>query len=209
MAGKITALEYQKRNRDRVSVFLDGRFAFGLPAIVAAGLRKGQTLSDAEIESLQEEGTVESGYHKALDFLSYRPRSRAEVETYLQKRGFPETRAEAIIERLERAGLLNDAAFAQFWVENRERFRPRGPRALRYELQSRGVSDEIIERVLALLDVSDGAYRSASKKACQLGQLDRQTFVRKVVEYLARRGFDYEVAREAAERHWTELRADQ
>jgi regulatory protein len=208
MAGTITGLEFQKRNRDRVSVFLDGRFAFGLPAIVAAGLRKGQVLSDAEIEALQEEGTVESGYHKALDFLSYRPRSRAEVEAYLQKRGLPEIQAEAIIERLEGAGLLNDAAFAQFWVENRERFRPRGPRALRHELWSKGISDDIIEQALALVDVSDGAYRSASKKARRMGQLDRQTFVRKIVEYLARRGFDYEVAREAAERHWSELRAD-
>jgi regulatory protein len=208
MAGTITALEYQKRNRDRVSVFLDGRFAFGLPAIVAAGLRKGQVLSDAEIEALQEEGTVESGYHKALDFLSYRPRSRAEVGTYLQKRGFPEAQAGAIIERLEGAGLLDDAAFAQFWVENRERFRPRGPRALRHELWSKGISNDIIEQALALVDVSDGAYRSASKKARRMRQLDRQTFVRKMVEYLARRGFDYEVAREAAERHWSELKAD-
>lgn len=191
-----------------MSVFLDGRFAFGLPAIVAAGLRKGQVLSDAEIETLQEEGTIESGYHKALDFLSYRPRSRAEVETYLQKRGFSETQAGAIIDRLEGVGLLNDAAFAQFWVENRERFRPRGPRALRYELRSKGISDGIIEQVLAVVDVSEGAYRSASNKARQWGQLDQQTFVRKIVEYLARRGFDYEVAREAAERHWTRLRAD-
>ncbi len=208
MAGKITALEYQKRNRERVSVFLDGRFAFGLPAIVAAGLRKGQALSDAEIETLQQEGTVESGHSKALDFLSYRPRSRAEIEAYLQKRAIPEPQAEVIVERLERAGLVNDVAFAQFWVENRERFRPRGPRALRYELQNKGISNDIIEQVVALVDVSDSAYRSASKKARQLAHLDRQTFVRKIVEYLARRGFDHEAAREAAERHWKEVRAE-
>ena len=42
MAGTITALEYQKKNRDRVSVYLDGRFAFGLPALVAAHLARGQ-----------------------------------------------------------------------------------------------------------------------------------------------------------------------
>jgi regulatory protein len=208
MAGRITALEYQKRNRDRVSVFLDGRFAFGLPAFVAAGLRKGQVLSDVEIEALQEEGTIESGYQRTLGFLSFRPRSRAEIEAYLQKRGIPEAQAEVIMERLERGGFVNDVAFAQFWVENRERFRPRGPRALRYELRNKGISNDIIEQVLAYVDVSDGAYRSASKKARQMGQLDRQTFVRKIVEYLARRGFDYEVAREAAERQWTELRAD-
>jgi regulatory protein len=207
MTSKITALEYQKKNPDRVSVYLDGRFAFGLPAIVAARLQRGQVLSDAAIESLQQEGGIESGYHKALDYLSYRPRSRAEVGAYLQKRGIPEIQADAIIKRLEGAGLLDDGAFAQFWVENRERFRPRGVRALRYELQRKGISDEIIEQALASVDVSRGAYKSASRKAHQLKHKDQQTFHRKIVEYLARRGFDYEVAREAAERHWTELMA--
>lgn len=207
MAGRITALEYQKKNRDRVSVYLDGRFAFGVPAIVAARLTRGEFLSDAEIVSIREQGDVETAYHKALDYLSYRPRSRAEVTTYLKKRGLPEEQIDAVVERLERAGLLDDVVFAQFWIENRERFRPKGLRALRYELRLKGVSNEIIEQVLASVDVSASAYRSASKKARQVQHLDQREFHRKVVEYLARRGFDYDVAREAAERHWIEMAA--
>ncbi len=207
MAGKITALEVQKKNPDRVSVYLDGRFALGLPAIVAARLVRGQFLTDAEIEALQDRGEVETAYNKVLDYLSYRPRSRAEVEAYLQKRGVAEPQREPIVERLERAGLLDDEAFAQFWVENRERFRPRGLRALRYELRGKGVGEETIEQALAAVDTSESAYRSASKKARQLKHLDQKTFYRKIVEYLARRGFEYEVARETAERHWTELMA--
>lgn len=205
MAGKITALENQKRNADRISVYLDGRFAFGLPAIVAARLAQGQDLSDAEIEALQDEGAAETAYNRALNYLSYRPRSQAEIEVYLQKRGVPEHQIGAITGRLERAGLLDDDAFAQYWVENRERFRPRGLRALRYELRSKGVSDETIQRALASVDPSESAYRSASTKARQLNHLDRNSFVQKIVEYLVRRGFDFEVAREAAERHWSEL----
>jgi regulatory protein len=207
MAGRITALEYQKKNRDRVSVYLDGRFALGVPAIVAARLTRGQFLSDAEIASIQEQGDVETAYHKALDYLSYRPRSRAEVTTYLKKRGLLEEQIDAIAERLERAGLLDDVVFAQFWIENRERFRPKGLRALRYELRLKGVGSEIIEQALASVDVSASAYRSASKKARQVQHLDQREFHRKVVEYLARRGFDYDVAREAAERHWIEMTA--
>lgn len=207
MAGKITALEYQKKNRNRVSVYLDGRFAFGLPAIVAAGLRSGQFLTDAEILFLQEKGTVEAAYNRTLDYLSYRPRSRAEVTTYLRKRGLTEDQIEPIARRLERAGLLDDESFAQFWVENRERHRPRGLRALRYELRSKGIGEDTIDRALASVDVSAGAHRAASRKAQQLSHLDRYTFTRKLVEYLARRGFAYEVAREAAERHWAEMAA--
>jgi regulatory protein len=172
---------------------------------VAAGLKTGQCLSDAEIESLQEQGGVETGYHRVLDYLSYRPRSRAEVVTYLQKRGMPEGQIETISNRLERAGLLDDEAFARYWVENRERFRPRGLRALRYELRNKGISNAVIDRALASVDVSKSAHRAARNKARQLNYLDRETFNRKLVEYLARRGFDYAVAREVADRYWTEL----
>jgi regulatory protein len=205
MAGEITGLKVQKKNPDRVSVYLDGRFAFGLPAIVAARLKVGQTLSDAEIEALQVEGNEEKEYNRALDYLSYRPRSRREIELYLQKRGVPETQIEAIAGRLERAGLLDDEAFARFWVENRERFRPRGLRALRYELRNKGVSDEIINLALESVDAQESAYRSAAKKARQLSGQDQRTFYRKMIAFLSRRGFAYEVAREATDRYWGEL----
>ena len=205
MAGKITALKYQKKNRDRASVFIEGRFAFGVPVIVAAGLKRGQFLSDAEIESLQEQGSIETGYGQTLNYLSYRPRSRAETVGYLEKRGQSEAQIEAIIGRLERAGLLDDEAFAQYWVENRERFRPRGTRALRYELRTKGVADALIDKALASIDVSDSAHRAASKKARQLAHLDQPTFRRKLVEYLARRGFDYGVAQETADHYWEAL----
>ncbi|HSJ52512.1 MAG TPA: RecX family transcriptional regulator [Anaerolineae bacterium] len=203
--AKITAIKAQQKNRDRASVYLDGRYAFGLPAIVAAKLAVGQTLTEAEIQALQDEGGIETAYSRTLDFLGYRPRSRAEVTTYLKKRGMDEEQIETIVERLQQAGLLDDAAFAQYWVENRERFKPRGARALRYELRRKGLPDAEIERALETLDASDSAYRSASRKAEQLRHLDRQTFSRKLIEYLARRGFDYEVAQEAANRHWAEL----
>ncbi len=208
MAGKITALEFQKKNPDRVNVFLDGKFAFGLPAIIAARLKPGQLLADAEIQALQAEGSIETAYDRTLNYLSYRPRSRAEVVRYLEKRDLPEGQIETVVERLERAGLLDDEAFARYWVENRERHRPKGLRALRYELWEKGIGNEIMDRVLVSVDVSDSAYRSAARKARQLAHLDEQSFTRKIVEYLARRGFDYEVAREAAGRHRAELAAD-
>lgn len=208
MAGTITALKVQKKNQDRVSVYLDDRYAFGLPAIVAAGLKRGQALSDAEIETLKEKGAGETAYNRVLNYLSYRPRSRAEVADYLKKREVGAGHSETIIDRLERAGLLDDEAFAQFWVENRERFRPRGPWALRYELRNKGIDERVIDRALSELDVQASAYRAAENKARQLQKLDEATFRRKLVEYLARRGFDFEVARAVANRHWAELAAD-
>jgi len=208
MAGRVTALKYQKRRRDRVSVYLDGRFAFGVPEIVAARLKVGQSLSDAEIESLREHGSVEEAYNRALGYLSYRPRSQAEIVTHLQRHEVPDFQAEEVVERLKAAGLVDDEAFAQFWVENREQFRPRGPRALRYELQRKGIGQEAIDQALAGVDPSAGAYQAAARKAQQLRHLDQPEFCRKLVDYLARRGFDYDVAKEVASRYWSELSLD-
>jgi regulatory protein len=203
--AKVTALKYQKKNPDRVSIYLDGRFAFGVPAIVAIPLKVGQILSDSEVEELKRRGGIEKAYNQALHFLSFRPRSRAEVVTYLTKKEVAEQEVEAIVERLERAGFVNDEAFAQFWVENRSRFRPKGPRALRYELRQKGVHDGVIDEALESVDVFEGAYKAAAKKATQLRQVDSAEFRRKMIDYLARRGFDYEVARDVAERHWNQL----
>lgn len=209
MAGTITALKYQKRNRDRVSVYVDGRFAFGLPAILAASLKPGQMLTDADLESLRQEGVIEAAYNRALNYLSYRPRSRAEMVAYLQRRGAPDGQVSTVVERLEAAGLVDDEAFAGFWVENRERHRPRGPIALRYELRKKGISNEIIEAALDPLDVTDSAYRATERKARQLSNLERPEFSRKLVDYLARRGFGYGIAREVVERRWAELAEDE
>jgi regulatory protein len=209
MTNKITALKYQKKNQDRVNVYLDGRFAFGLSAILAASLKPGQFLSEAEAEALKEQDAAEVAYDRALNYLSYRPRSRSEVTSYLQRHGESDSQIEIVIGRLERAGLLDDEAFARFWVENRERFRPRGLRALRYELRNKGIRDEIADRVLATVDVSTSAYEAAKKKAHQLSHLDWQTFRQKMVAYLARRGFEYEVAQQVAVRCWAELRGEE
>jgi regulatory protein len=119
MAGTITALIAQKRNRERVNVYLDGEFAFGLAASAAIGLHKGQTLSDEEIAQLRALDQAEKAHQRALNFLSYRPRSVAEVQRNLREKDVPEEIIEQEIKRLERVGLLDDEAFARYWIARR------------------------------------------------------------------------------------------
>ena len=103
----ITALRFQKRNSNRVNVYIDGQFAFGLAAIEAAHLRVGQTLSDDDVARLQMQDEAEQAYERALNFLSYRPRSEAEVRRKLREKNMEEEVIEVVVERLTRAGLLN------------------------------------------------------------------------------------------------------
>ncbi len=204
MLCRITALRLQKKNRQRVNVYLDGEYAFALQAVLATSLKVGQALSPEETAQLQVRDAVEVAYEKVLGFLSYRPRSRVEVEAYLQRRRVAPEATEAAVSRLLRAGLLDDEAFARYWVENRELFRPRGTRALRYELRQKGVADGVIERVLEGIDETDSAYRAAGERARRLSKADYQTFRQRLGGFLQRRGFGYDIVKQTVDRLWRE-----
>lgn len=204
---RVTALTFQKRHPSRVNVHLDGRFAFGLAAIEAARLRVGQLLSAQEITELKERDTDEQAYERALTLLSYRPRSLTEIRRRLREADFPSSAVQAALARLERAGLADDHAFARYWVDNRERFRPRGTRMLRWELRQKGVTDDIIEEVLVDVNETASALRLARNRASRLRDLDELTFRQRLNAYLARRGFSYTITADVVRRAWEELLA--
>lgn len=202
----ITALEVQKRNKDRVNVYLDDEFAFGMALIEAAKLRKGQTLTEAEITALKNEDDITKAVNRAIDFLSYRPRSTTEVRQNLEKKQIPESVIELAIERLQELGYLDDAAFARFWIENRDTFKPMAPRALRYELRQKGVADGILEPLFdEIIDVEDSAYRAAQKRIRRLKGTTKQEFKHKLSGFLQRKGFGYDVILTIINRLYEEL----
>lgn len=211
MAGTITALVAQKKNPDRVNVYLDGRFAFGLAAIEAVRLRRGQALTDTDIERLQAADDVEKAREKALRFLGNRPRSEWEVRQNLLKAGYGDATIDRVLERLRGVALVDDAAFARYWIENRTQFKPRGEVALRQELRRKGVDREVIDAVLEEGGHAEdqAALQAALAKADRYRQLPRPEFAQKLGAYLARRGFDYATVREAVQAAWQAVHADE
>ncbi len=212
MAGKISELRFQKRKRDWVNVFVDGEYAFSLPAVKAASLRVGQYLTDEEVESLVRLQEEEKAYERAVRFLGYRPRSRSEVERYLKKKKTAPQAIAAVIRRLDDAGYLDDEEFARFWVSNRVQFSPRGRRALEYELRSKGLSEQLIQKVLdreLREDEETVAYELAKAKSKQWKIEDYPSFARKLGGFLQRRGFDYQVVRRVVRRIWDEEKSSQ
>jgi regulatory protein len=208
MSGTVTALEVQKKNKERVSVYLDGEFAFGLSLTEAARLRKGQTLSDAEIAAFKAGDTIASAYERAVRFLGYRPRSTAEIRKHLADKETTTDVIETVIARLEEQGYLNDQDFARLWVKERAMSHPLGARALRFELKQKGIASDVIDLVLADLDTSEDAYRAAQSTARRFSALDDRTFRNKVGAFLTRRGFDYDVTRSVIERLLEERGSD-
>jgi regulatory protein len=200
VAGQITAIKAQKRNQKRVSIYLDGKYGFSLAFLVAAPLARGESLSDQKIEELLTQDSVETAYDRTLKYLAYRPRSGAEVARYLSQKGVAPRIRDRVLERLRGAGLVDDDAFARFWVENRESFRPQGRRLLRQELHGKGISEELIDEALSGVDEDRSAYAAAVQRAGRYSHLSDEAFREKMYGYLRRRGFDYEVVAETTAR---------
>jgi regulatory protein len=205
MEHRITALTLQKRNRQRVNVYLDGEFAFGLARIVAAWMQVGLTLSDEKIAQLKASDELEVAYQRAIKFMNYRPRTESEIRQNLQKHNVPEPVQADVIQRLKQAGLLDDRRFADAWVENRADLHPRSRRALAYELKQRGVDQQLIQQSLEQVDDDQSAYQAAMRKSRKLQELDWQDFRKKMFGFLARRGFNYETSAPVVERVWNEI----
>ncbi len=203
---RITAIEPQARHANRFNLYIDDKFALGLSAIVAARLRVGQTLDNAELAALEREEQYETAHEQALRFLEPRPRSSVELKQQLRKKKVAGEVIDQVIARLTDAGLLDDSAFAKYWVENREAFRPRAGRALRFELKRKGLSDAAIKDAVGAIDESESAYRAGAARAPRWRGVERREFMEKLGAFLVRRGFSYETAKEAAKRLWDETR---
>jgi regulatory protein len=203
---KITALETQKKNPNRVNVYLDDQFAFGLSRIVAAWLSAGQMLSDEKIAALQAEDAREVAMQKALRFLGYRARSMQEVRANLEKNEIPEAAIAHTLQRLQENGLLNDQEFAQTWVENRNTFRPRSRRALALELRQKGLDEEVVQETLDKnVDENALALEAARKHVRKVQGLEWQEFRNKLGGFLGRRGFSYAIIVPVLRQVWEEL----
>jgi regulatory protein len=206
---KITAIEAQKRNSNRVNIHLDGEFAFGLERITAAWLRIGQELDEKKIDQLQAEDTRERAFQQALLFLSYRARSESEIRKNLQKHEIPEAVIEETLERLRRDGLADDEQFARAWVENRSAFRPRSRRLMALELRQKGLDDDAAKSALESVDDKALAYEAAQKRATRFKGLEWSECRTKLSGFLARRGFSYSVIAPVVTRIWNETHAEE
>lgn len=202
MAGVITRLVYQKRNRQRVNVYLDDAYAFALPDTAASKLKIGQHLSDAEIANLQTVDSEAKAFDRALRFLGNRPRSRSEVETRLERAGYTVEIRAKVLERLRRLSYIDDRAFVAWWIDNRTQFSPRSIRALRQELRQKGVDSALIEQALTGLDDDELALAAGLTRASRWQHLPREAFAKKMLGFLQRRGFNYSSARSAVDELW-------
>ena len=192
---RVTAIEHDPRRPGTVRLELDGTRFGVVPAdlIAAEGLCPGDTIAPAVHERLSAAADVEAAFRTGLRVLELRPYARADLGRRLQRKGHPRAAVEVALERLAGLGLLDDEAYARNYVQTRAA-RGRGPTRLLRDLLSMGVQRSLVDRAIGA-EWPEGSDRTsmpqalASKRAAQLGQLPRQTKRRRLLAYLARRGF--------------------
>lgn len=209
--GRITALRTNRGRSGKMRLLLDDRPAIELEAevFVKEAPRVGQEISEERLAELEKLNLLQRCYNTASRLLGYRPRSEMEIKQRLIRRGFDSSSIEATIARLKKENLLDDAAFARFWKENRDDFSPRGANLTRLELYKKGVAAETVGQIVNEEGEGERACRAGQKKAGQLANEEFDVFRRRLGEYLKRRGFGYETIKETVNRLWQEKTSDE
>ena len=226
---KVTDLRQGVKSPNRVNVFLDGKFAFSLDIaqVVEFKLKVGKEVSDEELVEFKKASEFGKLYQRALEKALSRPHSEKEIRDYLRRKlrssSSDSLRAatscvcgeqtkslwssdelsefsERIIERLKERGYVDDFKFAEYYAQNRFVKKGVSRKRLRLELMKKGVKKEIIEEVLGKSERNDEEeiMKIIRKKRGRYSEPE------KLIVYLCRQGFSYELVREKVEEAWGE-----
>lgn len=208
---EITALRSSTRRKGRIHIFVDDTFMASVDAMTVAmhGLKVGQVLTPAAVMELEREAVVARLVDRTLHFLGFRPRSEAELRTYLRRQEATPEQTEAVLVELRRLKLVDDEAFARFWRESRDRSSPRGEGMLRAELRAKGLAADVVADVLPDSEEEAMLARRAGERQLRaVRSLPWPEFQKKLLGYLQRRGFAYEIANRTVRDLWETLAGD-
>ncbi|PEN14495.1 recombinase RecX [Longibacter salinarum] len=197
---RITDIQTQKKDDARVSVFVDGEFAFGCHQDVAAkhGLHQGQTLTPEMQQEVEVDEEIVRAKQRAFKYLAHKPRTETEVRRKLRGLDLGRRVIDRVIERLYELDYLDDEQYARDYTHNRFSNKGYGPIRIERELTERGIDRHLAERTVARFfeeaSELDAAREQARKRWPRVaGEQDVRKQKRKLLGYLQRRGFTPDV----------------
>lgn len=201
LSGRITAMKPQQKDPHRRSIYIDGRYVLSLheESILLAGLKTGVEVDGPRLAAALRQDQEKRAWDYALRLLSAAARTRHQIAQRLKARYAPDV-VESVLERLERAGWLDDLAYARHYVEVHRGF---GAARLLSDLIRKGVSADLARQAVAEAlegeDMLSQAQEAAAQRLKRMPGVDRDTAHRRLAGYLARRGYDYETIARALE----------
>lgn len=185
---KITKLEVQKKNKDRVNLYLDDEFYCGLSleAVVKYALKVGQELEIHKLEFLQNDSEREIAQNKAMAYISKYQKTEKELRDYLIKKGFDEEIVLKVIKKLKEYNLVDDMSYAKNYIKSKSK--KSGRRKLSFELKKRGIADDMVEENIEEYSNDSENILPLCEKYLKNKPRDYKT-KQKAYRFLASRGF--------------------
>jgi Uncharacterized protein conserved in bacteria len=193
---EITSVERNKKNKDRFSVYLDGRYSFTIAEddYISMNLYEKKDLSIEELDYIKNNLNFRDAKNTAVKYLSLKIRTENEVRTKLLEDGYDNNATESAIEELKAIGYINNKLYAQKFVFDRSKLKPKSKKLLKLELKSKGIDEDIIDEVLDDWNVDDKIVAEGLIKR-KFGKYDLkdQNVRKKVYMFLKHRGYDHEI----------------
>ncbi|MFH8518963.1 recombination regulator RecX [Streptomyces gelaticus] len=170
----------------------DAGFGEGAGRRARSRTRSSGSPSSSRAEKGEPRDPVEQARNICLRLLTGTPRTRKQLADALRKREIPDEAAEEVLSRFEDVGLIDDAAFADAWVESRHHGRGLARRALVRELRTKGVDSALIDEAVGQLDSEQEeatARELVARKLRSTRGLDRDKRLRRLAGMLARKGY--------------------
>lgn len=189
----ISDIKYQKKNKDRLSIFVNGKFLIGLydEVVLGFGLAKGKVITYDDLNSFLYEDLKIKATRKALSLLSYKPRTEREMRDKLKENEYDDEIIGVTLERLISLGYINDYDYAITYIESR--LSTYGMYRIKSDLFRKGIASEIVDRASSDCDVdqSDEIRELFAKKLKSCDGLTNEKRYNRVMSYMLRKGFDY------------------
>lgn len=207
LSGRITAMKPQQKDPHRRSIYIDGRYVLSLheESIILARLKVGMDVDGPRLAAALQQDQEKRAWDYALGLLSVSARTRHQLAQRLSSRYAPEV-VEPVLDRLTRAGWLDDAAYARHYVEIRRGY---GSARLLRDLIKKGVHPDVARQAVAEGTAGEDmlalARDAAAARLKRMPGVDRDTAQRRLAGYLTRRGYDYETISRALEPLLVEL----
>ncbi len=193
---EITDIAPQVKDKDRCSVYVDGRFYCGLKLETAVKhrLKVGDQIELSKLDEIQLENEKSQALDKAMTHLTHSMKTEKDIRDSLKKKGYVEAVADYAAEKLKEYGFLDDEEYCRQYAASAGK--TKGPRLIAYELKRRGAREESIQAALSELSGEAEAAAAALKKYMRGKEFTKEN-LSKAYRHLMSRGFDYETAKEA------------
>ena len=202
--GIITGIEVQKKNKNRVNVYVDGEFTVGLTidSVLLSRLKTGREISSEELKEAAVEDEKRAALSALFKLLGRKNLTEKMAREALVKYGYIPEAVDFAAENAKASGYIDDRRYAEAFIESRsEKY---GSLKIRYELKLKGVDGGIIDDLLSESDDSDTAFAIAVKylRGQSITDFKQKS---KTLRYLASKGCSFEAAKRALKRYAEEL----